>query len=118
MVPPRSRTDCCSSIMAMTGWSVRGIELGAVGVLEPQHVAGKLDDGALHAQANAEDRGFCPILAIANRLDLALDPAHAEPARDEDAVDAPKGWRSAPRPSTSSASTRTTSTRVRLAMPA
>ena len=35
---------------------------------------------------------------VADRLDLALDPPHAEPARDEDAVDARRGSRSAPSP--------------------
>ena len=47
---------------------------------------GELDDGALHPQADAEVRdAACP--GVADRLDLALDPPHPEPAGHEDAVD-------------------------------
>ena len=61
------------------------IELGAVGVLEPEHVPAELDDRHLHAEADAEI-GHGVLARIAHRLDLALDAALAEPARYQDRV--------------------------------
>lgn len=64
-----------------------GIELGAAGVLDAGEVAGRLDDHALHAQADAEQRD--PVLPdVPDRTELALDAAHAEPAGHEHAVHA------------------------------
>ena len=50
-------------------------------------MAGEVGDRHLHAEADAEERDL--LLARDPRgLDLALDPAHAEAAGDEDAVGA------------------------------
>ena len=89
----------------------RLIELGAVGLLEPENAASKLDDRALHAQANAEV-GDLPRPSEPDRLDLALDAAHSEPAGNEDSVDSAE-QRLGTAALTSSASTRTTSTLAR-----
>ena len=40
----------------MTGSAHSGVELGRVGVVEAADVAGELDDGHLHAEADAEKR--------------------------------------------------------------
>ena len=61
------------------------VELGAVGVLQAEHAAGELDHRALHAQADAEV-GHLARPREADRLDLALDSAHAEATRNQDAV--------------------------------
>ena len=63
-----------------------GIELGAVGTLQAGHVAGVFDDGHLHAEADPQV-GDAVLAGVAHRLDLALDAALAEAARDEDGVD-------------------------------
>src|SRR6266542_138876 len=61
------------------------VELRRVGAVEPADVPGELDDRALHAQTDAEVRH--PALpGIADRLDLALDPAIAEAAGHENPV--------------------------------
>ena len=101
----------------MTGWSVVWIELGAVGVLEPEHVAGELDDGALHAQANAEVGDRCASWRSGSPRSCPRSRA-CRSRRGRGCRRRPPGCASAPRLSTSSASTRTTSTRVRLAIPA
>src|SRR5262245_20079406 len=66
---------------------VRGLrgELGRVGVLEPQDVAGILDHRALHAEADAEER-HAALAREADGLDHPVDATQAEAARDEDAV--------------------------------
>ena len=66
---------------------VRGVRVkfGAVGVLQAAHVARKLDCSALHAKADSEKRDLV-FARIARRDDLALDSAHSEPARNQDAV--------------------------------
>ena len=61
------------------------VELGRVGAGQADDVAGELDHGALHAQADAEERN-APLAGVADRLDLALDAALAEAAGHEDAV--------------------------------
>ena len=64
-----------------------GIELRRVGAVHAADVARELDDRALHAEADAEERR--PRLAgVAHSRDLALDRPRAEAAGDEDAVDA------------------------------
>ena len=63
------------------------LELRRVGVLETDDVASELDAGGLQPEAQTEVRDL--VLARHLRgLDLALDPAVAEPARDDDAVGA------------------------------
>ena len=62
-------------------------ELGRVRHLQIDDVAGKLDGGALHPQADAEERQAA-FARVANRFDLAVDPAVAEAARHENAIDA------------------------------
>jgi hypothetical protein len=70
-----------------TTGSGRRAELGRVGVLDPGERPAGLDHRHLHPEADAEIRD--PALAgVAHRLDLALRPALAEAARDQDAVDA------------------------------
>ena len=64
-----------------------GVELGAVGAGQAAHVACELDDGQLHAQADAEIRDAV-FARVADCLDLALDPAPAETARNQDGVEA------------------------------
>ena len=46
---------------------------------------GKLDDGALHSQADAQERDL-PLACKADGFDFPLDPALAEPARHEQPV--------------------------------
>ncbi len=58
-----------------------------MGLLQPDHVAGELDHGALHAQADAEE-GNAALAGEADGVDLALDAALAEAAGHEHAVDA------------------------------
>ena len=61
------------------------VELGAVRPLHPQHVAGELDHGDLHSEADPEIRN----LVLAGVLcgdRLAFDAADAEPARHQHAV--------------------------------
>src|SRR5262252_477713 len=64
----------------------RRVELRGVRAGEPAHVARVLDDRALHAQTDAEER-HPPLARVADRLDLALDPPIAEATRHQDAVD-------------------------------
>ena len=62
------------------------IELARVGAVETALVAGELDHRALHAETQPEE-GHLMASREAGRLDLALDPAEAEPAGDHDAVE-------------------------------
>ena len=63
------------------------VDLRRVGVLQADDVAGELDDGALQAQTDAEERNLL-LAGEADRLDLAADAAIAEAARHENAIDA------------------------------
>ena len=80
------------------------VELGRVGTVHPRHVAGELDHGRLHPEADAEIRDVV-LARDARRLDLALDPAVAEAAGDEDPVG--RGQRSRSRSSELTSSTST-----------
>src|SRR6185437_13169155 len=64
--------------------AIRG-ELARIAVVQSHHVARKLHDGDLHAEADAEERqpGFA---RVSDRLHHSLDAAHAEAARHEQAV--------------------------------
>ena len=62
------------------------VELGGVGAREPGHVARELDDRQLHAEADPEE-GDHVLARVADRHDLPLGPAIAEPARDEHGVE-------------------------------
>ncbi len=62
------------------------VELGAVRLFQPEHVAGELDRRALHPEADAEE-GDPLGPRVPDRLDLPLHPPHPEPSGDEDAVD-------------------------------
>ena len=87
IVPPFSVTSCCSSSRQTTGsahWRSNSVVLAPS---KSEHVAGELDHGALHAQADAEERDAA-FAGEADRLDLALDAAIAEAAGHEHAVDA------------------------------
>ena len=64
-----------------------GVELAGVGVLEAADVAGILDAGGLHAEADAEV-GRAGLAGVADGVEHALDAALAEAAGDEDAVEA------------------------------
>ena len=64
-----------------------GIELGGVGAVHPGDVAGELDHRDLHAEADAEV-GDLALAGDPRGLDLALDPALAEAAGDQDPVEA------------------------------
>src|SRR2546427_4889921 len=63
------------------------IDLRGVRAGEAAHVPRVLDHRALHAQADPEVR-HAPLARVAHRFDLAEDPAVAEAARHQDAVDA------------------------------
>jgi hypothetical protein len=63
-----------------------GVELAGVGVLEAADVAGVLDAGGLHAEADAEV-GYGFFAGIADGVEHAFDAAFAEAAGDEDAVE-------------------------------
>src|SRR5262245_43212323 len=63
----------------------RGIELRGVRAGQPGDVTGELDDRALHAEADPEVRNAL-LPRIANGLDLPFDPAIAETAGHQDAI--------------------------------
>ena len=62
-----------------------GVELRRMGIGHAADVARELDDGALHAEAEAEERDLV-LAGILDGLDLALDAAVAKAARHEDAL--------------------------------
>ncbi len=68
------------------------VELRAVRVGEPDHVAPVLDDRDLHAEADAEIR-HALLARELHRLDLAFDAALAEAAGHEDRIHALEGMR-------------------------
>src|SRR5208337_2440405 len=61
------------------------VELHAMSFFKPRNVAGELNSGKLHAEADAE-KGNPVFARIANRLDFALHPAIAEAARHQKPV--------------------------------
>src|SRR4051794_15624918 len=63
-----------------------GVELGGVRALHAGHVPREVGDGDLHAQADAQVR-HAVLARVAGSCDLALDPALAEAAGDEEAID-------------------------------
>ena len=66
------------------------VELGTVSAAHAGHIARKLDDRKLHAEADAEKGN--PVLAgMANRRDLALRATSPETSRNEDRVHALQG---------------------------
>ena len=64
-----------------------GIEFAGVGLVESADVAGELDAGGLHAEADAEV-GDVVFAGEADAVEHAGDAALAEAAGDEDAVEA------------------------------
>src|SRR6266508_678872 len=64
----------------------RRVELRGVRALEATHVPRVLDDRALQAQAQAEER-HTTLPRVMDRLELSLDAPPPEPARHYDAVD-------------------------------
>src|ERR1051326_6240983 len=64
-----------------------GFELGGVGLVEFEDVAGEFDGGDLHAQAQAQV-GHLVFTGVAGGGDLAFDAPFAEAAGDEDAAQA------------------------------
>ena len=64
-----------------------GEEFRGVGVGIPQNIAGKFDDGDLHAEADAKIRHVM-LAGIFAGEDFSFDPPAAEAAGDEDAVGA------------------------------
>src|SRR6516162_7653697 len=67
--------------------SAVAVELGAIGVLQADDIAREFDDGALQAQADAEE-GNLALAGIADGIDLAAGAAVIETAGNEDAVHA------------------------------
>ena len=61
------------------------VELRAHGAFEPGQIAGRLDNGHLHAEADAEVRNAV-LARETHRFDLALDAAIAEASGHDDAV--------------------------------
>ncbi len=70
---------------ANNGVTAIAVELGAIGVLQADHIAGELDDGALQAQADAEEGDFA-FAGMADGVDLAAGAAVIETAGNKDAV--------------------------------
>src|SRR5687768_133191 len=66
-------------------------------VVEAADVAGELDDGGLHAEADAEE-WYSRLARLADRLDHPLDAADAEAAGHQKSVEAAEGLRGALRP--------------------
>ena len=63
------------------------VELGAVGIVPAADVAGELDDGDLHAEADAEE-GDVVFAGVAGGGDFPLSAAVAKATGDEDALEA------------------------------
>ena len=79
------------------------VEFGAVGVVEVEDVAGEFDNGALQAQADAEE-GDLAFAGIADGVDLAARCRDSRSRRGPGRRPAPVRTRSAPSRSISSAS--------------
>ena len=62
----------------------RLLHLARIGIRVPEHVACELDNGALHAEADAQERNVVDTSKM-HRLDFALDTAVAEPGSDQNA---------------------------------
>src|SRR5439155_15155170 len=73
------------------------VELAGVRLVETGEVTRHLDDHALEPEAQTEDRDAL-LAGVPDRADLALDPAHPEPARDADRVDVTQQPARGPRP--------------------
>jgi hypothetical protein len=96
IVPPRSEFSSRFSTspvavlplgdQAITGCGALRSNSVLLAPLEAADVAGVLDHGQLHAEADAEVRDA--VLAGVRRLDLALDAALAEATGHEDRIDA------------------------------
>ena len=71
--------------MWITGCGRFLVEFLRVGALELQHLARVFDHHHLQTQADAENR-YAILARIADRRDLALDPAIAEAARNDNRV--------------------------------
>ena len=63
-----------------------GVKLARIGVLEAADVAGKLDAGGLHAQANSKVRNLL-LAGIADGVQHALDAALAKAAGHQDPIE-------------------------------
>src|SRR5690606_28125399 len=63
-----------------------GDELGGVRAVHAADVSGELDDRALHAEADPEERDLA-LSRVAGGLDLSFRAAIAEATRDEDRVE-------------------------------
>src|SRR5690606_10848222 len=61
------------------------VELGGVGIVPAQHIAGEFDDSHLHAQADAQI-GDLVLAGIAHGGDLAFHAAQAEAAGHQDGI--------------------------------
>ena len=64
-----------------------GVEFAGVGVGEAADVAGELDAGGLHAEADSEI-GDVVFAGVADGVEHAFDAALAEASGNEDAVEA------------------------------
>ena len=84
-MPPISSTPSSSRKFVDDAMRSLRIELGGVGVFQAAHVAGVLDGGALHAEADAEERNLV-FARVLNGVDHALDAALAESAGNQNAV--------------------------------
>ena len=86
-MPPLSVTSAWSGMRSMTGCSVKTLNSLRVRIIGAERLARELDDRALQAEAQAEERDVVPARP-ADGPDLALDAAVAEAAGHDDAGDA------------------------------
>lgn len=73
--------------LADNGVGRLGVELGRGSVAKPEHVVGKLDDGDLEAQADAQI-GNCILPAMPDARDLPLNAAGTKPSGNNDGIEA------------------------------
>ena len=66
-----------------------GIQLNAVGVLQPSHIPGVFHNGKLHAETQSKERNFVNP-GIMDGCDLAVDSPIAETAGHQNAVHIPQ----------------------------
>ena len=76
-------------MVAITGRGLR-VELGGCGAGQAAQVAGHLDHHALQPEAQPQRRDLV-LSGVAQRAELALDAADAEPARNADPVHVGQG---------------------------
>ena len=62
-------------------------EFRAVRIGQPEHISSELDDGALHAETDPEERDIT-LASVLNGLNFAFDTSHTEAARNQNPVDA------------------------------